>query len=102
MMTTGSGVTAQRLQEAVLRPAGVSPAGAGPPATLATSIAAALPGGFMRDLVTARPDLARKLGTWEARPRTTADTLIYDRPTLFLFGYAWKSTSEWIGSYGDL
>jgi hypothetical protein len=61
-----------------------------------------MPAGFLRELVRARPDLARRVARLAGPALATADTIIYQHPTLFLFGYAWKRTSGWIGSYGDV
>lgn len=94
-MTTASGVTAQRLKETVLRPAPFVRLASGIGTSSLRYIDAAMPRGFLQDLVTARPDLARRLARFERRALATGDTLIGDRPTLFLFGYAWKRTSEW-------
>jgi hypothetical protein len=102
LMTTRSGVTAQRLKETVVRPMPFTTWGSAAGIGLPRSIVAAMPDGFLRHLVRARPDLARKLARFDRRALATADTIIRDPATLFLFGYAWKRTSEWIGSYGDV
>jgi hypothetical protein len=95
-ITTQSGVTAQHLTETVLRPA------PGPATTLRGSLGPGISSGFLRDLARARPDLAPQIALLPGGRLALADTLITTHATLFLFGYAWKRTTEWIGSYGDV
>ena len=89
MFTTLSGATGQNLTETVLRPGAF--------------VAAAAPGpsAFLASLARARPDLRPRLATLAPAP-DEASALIGRHPALFLFGYAWKRTAEWIGSYGDV
>jgi hypothetical protein len=94
-MTTGSGVTAQRLEEIVTRPA------SSPLSRSALPASAAAPLGFLRELARARPDLAPALAGALAASGAAQQPIITGHPTIFLFGYAWQRTSQWIGSYGD-
>ncbi len=89
MFTTLSGATGQNLTETVLRPGVFVPA------------AASGPSAFLASLARARPDLRPRLATLAPAP-DEASALIGRHPALFLFGYAWKRTAEWIGSYGDV
>jgi hypothetical protein len=61
--------------------------------------------GFWRSLARARPDLAPRiagrLGQEAARLAAPVEAAEVD-PPLYLFGYAWEKTREYIGSYGDL
>ncbi|HET9252420.1 MAG TPA: hypothetical protein VFP58_09900 [Candidatus Eisenbacteria bacterium] len=78
------------------------------PATSATSnLVSVRPGaGFWLSLARARPDLLPRIAArWPevGRRAATAGADFADvDPPLYLFGYAWTKTSQYIGSYGDL
>ncbi|MGH7680930.1 MAG: hypothetical protein ACRENN_02980 [Candidatus Eiseniibacteriota bacterium] len=99
LRTTQSGATGQNLVTRVIPPVEIGPAAA-IRAPLAPPGAA---GGFMASLRTARPDLAPKIAARGPQNLAAAPAIAQDvQPPLFLFGYAWVKTPEYIGSYGDL
>lgn len=64
-----------------------------------------LPTGFLNALAIARPDLREKIARrWpEVAARAAGSMSPASVPDpIFLFGYAWVKTPEFIGSYGDL
>ena len=93
--TTLSGAVGQNLQTEVFDVA-----------TASASPARLIPRGarFWRSLALARPDLAPRIAArWPDAVRLTSSAEAMDvDPPLFLFGYAWEKTREYIGSYGDL
>lgn len=93
--TTQSGAVGQNLQTEILDVAMTSAS----PARLEQGGAP-----FWRSLARARPDLAPRIAArWPDPVRLTSSTGAMDvDPPLFLFGYAWEKTREYIGSYGDL
>jgi len=102
MKTTLSGVTGQNLEATVFDLGGESARSVASAAGAATAAGAP---GFIRALVRARPDLGAKiLQHWPEAARIQAApsgiTTVY--MPLFLFGYAFEKTREYIGSYGDL
>ena len=98
--TTLSGATGQNLESSFFD---LTDAAAREAGTAMASRAGETPG-FIRALAQARPDLREKIhGRWPdagriaTAPRATA----VDQP-LFLFGYAFEKTRDYIGNYGDL
>lgn len=96
MKTTQSGAVAQNLETEVFPLATTSarfqPIQVGPGSR------------FWRSLVHARPDLAPRIAALHpeiARLASTAVAAEVD-PPLFLWGYAWEKTEEYIGAYGDV
>jgi len=96
--TTLSGATGQNLEASVFDLAGGS-------TRLATAARTADTPGFVRALLRARPDLREKIQRrWpeaarlQSAPAAAADVYM----PIFLFGYAFEKTREYIGSYGDL
>jgi hypothetical protein len=96
MRTTGSGATGQNLTETLFLPLGTGlTAQAGQPTR-----------NLLRHLLRARPDLrTRAASLLPARllPLSASkDADPWDTEPLFLFGYVWEKTEEYIGTYGDL
>jgi hypothetical protein len=95
--TTLSGATGQNLETEILELGAPSPA-----AVRGGAVANA---GFWRALVRARPDLAGKIAALRpeaARLLAAAGAAEEVYEPLFLFGYAWEKTRDYIGSYGDI
>jgi hypothetical protein len=97
--TTLSGATGQNLE------ASVFDLGSESARTPAGAAKAAETPGFVRALLRARPDLREKIQSrWpeaarlQSAPAAAAEVYM----PLFLFGYAFEKTREYIGSYGDL
>jgi len=88
-MTTGSGVTAQRLAESFpVPPIELAPAGASFEGRLLDRIAAA------------RPDLRARLG--RQGPSAAGGRIGWSYAPYFIHGYAWIKGPSWIGTYGDV
>jgi len=99
--TTLSGVTGQNLE------ASVFDLGAGSARLRTDAAKVTETPGFIRALVRARPDLREKILTrWpdatrlQSAPSSSGAAEVY--MPLFLFGYVFEKTREYIGSYGDL
>jgi hypothetical protein len=96
MRTTQSGAVGQNLETEVFE--------LGQPSPTVVRGSIALGAGFWRGLTRARPDLAERIAAIHpevARLAAAAGTASVN-PPLYLFGYAWEKTREYIGSYGDL
>ena len=90
-VTTQSGVIAQNLAETLVSPA-ASGAARGPVGGQAA---------FLAQLYRARPDLRRLLRARFSSIGLPDDTShVY--ASIFLHGYAWEKTTQWIGTYGDV
>ena len=94
MKTTESGAVGQNLETGILDLAST------PTVTRRGSASV----GFLRALARARPDLADRIAALrpDVRMEATAGPAAEVFEPLFLFGYAWEKTREYIGSYGDL
>ena len=93
MMTTTSGAVGQRL-ESTLSPDTI-------PTFSPSPLRSTSGGDFLARLAMARPDLRRRIEVLRAAQVPTASAKSVDSP-LFLSGWAWARTPEWIGSYGEL
>lgn len=91
MITTQSGVTKQNLRETLIRPS--------PPAT--SSRARSGEAAFLARLWRARPDLRPRITARVPAAGMLADTSHW-YASIFLHGYAWEKTAQWIGTYGDV
>lgn len=103
--TTMSGAVGQNLETMLFEEATPLPPEKNAVAAASSANAAeAVPGGFLRALSVARPDLASRIAArWTPAIRTASPSAVASvHHPLFLFGYAWEKTSEYIGSYGDL
>ncbi len=90
-ITTQSGVTKQYLRETLIRPS--QPAA---PSRVRSGEAA-----FFAQLWRARPDLRPRNAARVPFARMLADTSDW-YASIFLHGYAWEKTAQWIGTYGDV
>jgi hypothetical protein len=95
MKTTLSGAVGQNLETSVFD------LGAGSAEVASSTV----PSDFIMALSKARPDLRERIARrWPStlRAPTAPSTQAQVQRPLFLFGYAWEKTREYIGSYGDL
>jgi hypothetical protein len=91
MKTTESGAVGQNLSETYLTPT----------SGLRSSAVTPVGNAFLAQLLRARPDLRPRLAARISLASIDAAAAA-DARSLFLFGYAWKKTADWIGTYGDL
>lgn len=96
LKTTMSGAVGQNLETEVFE--------WGQPSFPGANRSTVVSAGFWRALAQARPDLLPRIAALRpeaARLAGQVGAASVDEP-LFLFGYAWEKTREYIGSYGDL